>query len=231
MPPNAMACVRLAKTAQLVDAARQSHASTKKKSTQKGNQQQLIYPDANADWVRTHRPELVSFGICSRFLKNGDCSADGCPFEHGIPASIDLNSTAWKDAVQKAAAYRARMAERNEQNDTANNSGAGGMRSAGVRMPTVSQMRMPNTSNNSQVAAPATVGAPAESLPVSPREAPPPDAIVAYHALVGSEDFAAEEAGELPPLPEKPLINSAVLDTDDPWDVSNMKPLTVMQRP
>ena len=105
------------------------------------------------------------------------------------------------------------------------------MRSAGVQMPTVAQMRMPNTTNNSQVAAPATVGAPAESLPVRPREPPPTDAMVAYHAVVGAEDWAAEQDDELPPLVAKPLVSSAVLEPDDPWDLSNMTPMTVMQRP
>ena len=68
----------------------------------------------------------------------------------------------------------------------------------------------------------------AESTPVSPREAPT-DGVVAYHALIGDVDLAAENSDELPPLSEKPLVGSATLH--DPWDISNMTPLTVMQKP
>ena len=223
-----MLCIELAKKAQIINEARISHAGGNTYNTN-NEQQQLVHPANDSAWTRSHRPELVSFGICSRFLKTGDCTADGCPFEHGLPHSIDLASQAWTDAVKKAAPFRARLAEKNEH--TGNNPGTGGMRSVGVQMPTVAQMRMPNTTNNSQVAAPATVGAPAESLPVSPREPPPTDAMVTYHAVVGAEDWAAEQDDDLPPLVDKPLVSSAVLEPDESWDLSNMTPMTVMQRP
>lgn len=68
----------------------------------------LKHPRSDSDWCSQHKSDLISYGVCSLFMNQGSCDRSNCNFLHQLPETIDLDSSKWKDACERSAAYRAK---------------------------------------------------------------------------------------------------------------------------
>ena len=111
-------CVDIARAAQGVFRSRQTHSSaslpppsqrsTSSPSAVSPSPSRLVFPKEDSTWVAYHKSDLIAFGMCSLIMHKGDCDRENCPYDHDLPQKIDLDSAAWKTAVVKSEAYRAR---------------------------------------------------------------------------------------------------------------------------